>query len=285
MPIQVVSADFNKTATRPAEWPRGLIPELAFVGRSNVGQVVDAERAGAPEGAGAGLGHARPHARAPVLRRLYRPTPAARPRSLRFCDLPGYGYAKVSKDERDRWAAMIEDYLRERDVLRAVVLIVDARHPPTESDEDAATFLRAAGRRVVVAATKMDKLPKSRGGGGAPGGGAGARRRARRRGAVLGGRGDRAPTNCGAGWPPWRRRSRHFPAEAGPGAADRRRTVGPRRRGPPSSVAERLRPRGKSRRRGVASHSRRRAWDPASRWGPDRPCRAGRGRRAPLPKR
>src|SRR5512143_117601 len=92
----------------------------------------------------------------------YRPTPAARPRALRFCDLPGYGYAKVSKAERDVWASMIEDYLRDRDVLRAVVLIVDARHPPSESDLDAAEFLVGAGRTVVVAATKMDKLPRTR---------------------------------------------------------------------------------------------------------------------------
>jgi GTP-binding protein len=92
----------------------------------------------------------------------YRLTPAARPRALRLCDLPGYGYAKVSKAERDRWAEMIEEYLRTRDVLRAVVLIVDARHPPSESDGDAAVFLRAAGRRVVIAATKIDKLPKTR---------------------------------------------------------------------------------------------------------------------------
>src|SRR5512143_4093145 len=92
----------------------------------------------------------------------YRLTPAARPRAVRFCGRPGYGDAKGSRAERDRWAAMIEDYLRERDVLRAVVLIVDARHPPAESDEDAAAFLRGAGRRVVIAATKMDKLPRTR---------------------------------------------------------------------------------------------------------------------------
>ncbi|HVO18803.1 MAG TPA: GTP-binding protein, partial [Anaeromyxobacter sp.] len=79
----------------------------------------------------------------------------------RLCDLPGYGYAKVSKAERDRWAAMIEDYLRSREALRAVVLIVDARHPPAESDLDAAGFLREAGRPVVVAVTKMDKLGKA----------------------------------------------------------------------------------------------------------------------------
>jgi GTP-binding protein len=57
---------------------------------------------------------------------------------------------------------MIEDYLRERKDLRAVVLIVDARHAPSESDGDALEFLRATGRRVIVAATKVDKLAKTR---------------------------------------------------------------------------------------------------------------------------
>jgi GTP-binding protein len=162
VPIQVVSADFNKTATKPAEWPRGPVPELAFVGRSNVGKSSMLNALARRKGL------ARVSATPGRTRALqffdvsYRPSPAARPRAVRFCDLPGYGYAKVSRAERDSWAAMIEDYLRERDVLRAVVLIVDARHPPSESDEDAAAFLRAAGRRVVVAATKMDKLPKTR---------------------------------------------------------------------------------------------------------------------------
>jgi GTP-binding protein len=57
---------------------------------------------------------------------------------------------------------MIEDYLRERHTLRAVVLIVDARHEPMESDQDALRFLSGAGRQVVVAATKMDKLARTR---------------------------------------------------------------------------------------------------------------------------
>jgi GTP-binding protein len=162
VPIHVVSAEFNKTATRPDEWPRGFIPEFAFVGRSNVGKSSMLNALTRKKGL------ARVSATPGRTRALqffdisYRPTPAARPKGLRFCDLPGYGYAKVAKDERDRWAAMIEDYLRERDVLRAVILIVDARHPPSESDEDAAAFLRGANRRVVVAATKMDKLPKTR---------------------------------------------------------------------------------------------------------------------------
>ncbi len=162
MPVQVVSAEFARTATRPEEWPRGPAPEFAFVGRSNVGKSSMLNALTRKKGL-ARVSNTPGRTRALQFFDVsYRPTPAARPRALRFCDLPGYGYAKVSKAERDAWAAMIEDYLRDRDVLRAVVLIVDARHPPAESDRDAAGFLAGAGRRVIVAATKMDKLPRTR---------------------------------------------------------------------------------------------------------------------------
>lgn len=162
MPVQVVSAEFATTATRPQEWPRGAIPEIAFVGRSNVGKSSMLNALARRKGL-ARVSNTPGRTRALQFFDVsYRPAPAARPRPLRLCDLPGYGYARVSRAERDRWAAMIEDYLRGRDVLRAVVLIVDARHPPAESDLDAAAFLRAAGRRVLVAATKMDKLPRTR---------------------------------------------------------------------------------------------------------------------------
>ncbi len=162
MALQVVSAEFARTATRPEEWPRGPVPELAFVGRSNVGKSSMLNALTRRKGL-ARVSNTPGRTRAlQFFDVAYRPTPAARPRTVRFCDLPGYGYAKVSKAERDRWAAMIEDYLRGRDVLRAVVLIVDARHAPAESDHDALAFLRATGRRVLVAATKMDKLAKTR---------------------------------------------------------------------------------------------------------------------------
>src|SRR6266542_6275261 len=153
MAPKVLSAEFVKTGTKRDEWPADRLPEIAFVGRSNVGKssMLNAlarkkklARVSATPGRTRAL---------QFFDIAVRPTPAARPRQLRFCDLPGYGYAKVSKDERDRWAAMIEDYLRGRDVLRAVVLIVDARHPPSESDQDALAFLREGGRRVIVAAT------------------------------------------------------------------------------------------------------------------------------------
>ena len=161
MPVQVVSAEFLRTATRGTEWPRGPAPELAFVGRSNVGKSSMLNALARRKGL-ARVSNTPGRTRALQFFEVrYRPTPAARPRAVRFCDLPGYGFARVSKAERDRWAGMIEGYLRDRDGLRAVVLIVDARHPPAESDGEALAFLRDTGRRVVVAATKVDKLART----------------------------------------------------------------------------------------------------------------------------
>jgi GTP-binding protein len=162
VPIQVVSAEFLQTSTKPSEWPRGDFPEFAFVGRSNVGKSSMLNALTRKKGL-ARVSNTPGRTRALQFFEVrYRPNPAARPRVVRFCDLPGYGYAKVSKDERAKWTAMIEDYLKERHTLRAVVLIVDARHEPMESDHDALQFLSGAGRTVVVAATKMDKLARTK---------------------------------------------------------------------------------------------------------------------------
>ncbi len=161
MAVKVLSAAFLKTATRRSEWPAGAAPEFAFVGRSNVGKSsmlnALARRTGLARVSGT-PGRTRDLQFFEVVEQ---PSPAARPQTLRFCDLPGYGYARVPRGERERWAGMIEEYLRGRDALRAVVLIVDARHPPAQPDRDALAFLAAAGRPVLVAATKTDKLAKS----------------------------------------------------------------------------------------------------------------------------
>jgi GTP-binding protein len=163
MAIQIVDAAFLKTAVKPEDWPRGFMPELAFVGRSNVG------KSSMLNALTRRTGLARVSVTPGRTRALqffevtYRPTQAARPRKVRFCDLPGYGYAKVSKSERDQWASMIEDYVKERKDLQAVVLIVDARHEPQPSDHDALAFLReTCGRKVIVAVTKIDKMVKSK---------------------------------------------------------------------------------------------------------------------------
>ena len=76
-------------------------------------------------------------------------------------DLPGYGYAKVSKGERDRWGKLMEDYFARPELITLGVLIVDARHRPTADDCTMADWFRQAGRPFVVAANKLDKLKKS----------------------------------------------------------------------------------------------------------------------------
>ncbi len=162
MAPRVIAAEFLRTATRRADWPGGPAAEFAFVGRSNVGKSSMLNALARRTGL-ARVSNTPGRTRAlQFFAVTVQPSPAARPLTLRFCDLPGYGWAQVSKAERDRWAAMIEEYLRQRQDLRAVILIVDARHPPQPADHEAMAFLLAAGRPVVVAATKVDKLPRAR---------------------------------------------------------------------------------------------------------------------------
>jgi GTP-binding protein len=81
-------------------------------------------------------------------------------RDVRLCDLPGYGFAKASKAERADWAKMIEGYVKGREGLRAVVCIVDAEVGPTADDVEIIPWVLGAGRPIIVAATKVDRLPK-----------------------------------------------------------------------------------------------------------------------------
>jgi GTP-binding protein len=74
--------------------------------------------------------------------------------------VPGYGYARVSKTERAAWGKMIETYLTNREQLKAVVLIVDVRHKPTQDDIMMYDFLKHFGLSVIIIATKADKIPK-----------------------------------------------------------------------------------------------------------------------------
>jgi GTP-binding protein len=83
-------------------------------------------------------------------------------RRLRMVDLPGYGYAKVSKAEKRRWGPMVESYVTERDGLALVILVVDARRPPTDLDVAMAGWLTETGRPWACVVTKLDKLAKTR---------------------------------------------------------------------------------------------------------------------------
>ena len=79
-----------------------------------------------------------------------------------FVDVPGYGYAKQSKTEREKWGAMIEGYLTKRESLSCVVQLVDLRHPPTQDDIMMYDFMKYYELPVIVVATKSDKVPRTK---------------------------------------------------------------------------------------------------------------------------
>jgi GTP-binding protein len=81
---------------------------------------------------------------------------------VNFVDLPGYGYAKVAKTEKDRWAEMMEGYFNSDRNIKLVVQLVDMRHPPTKDDIMMMEFLQASGYEFIVVMTKSDKLKKKK---------------------------------------------------------------------------------------------------------------------------
>ena len=143
------SAEFVKGCVDWDGLPTDGKPEVAFMGRSNVGKssLLNA-LLGRKNLAYTSKkpGKTREFNYYVVDRRFY------------VVDLPGFGYAKVSKQERERWAALIERYLSERVPLRAVVHLIDSRHPPMETDEDVIDFMREGDVPHLIALTKADKL-------------------------------------------------------------------------------------------------------------------------------
>jgi GTP-binding protein len=158
--IRVLDARFLTTATNASQYPKPTLPEVAFAGRSNVGKSSMINTL---------------CARKKLVRVSNTPGRTRtlnffdvdlevdkRKRTLRLCDLPGYGYAKASKADREGWRNMINEYLTQRPALVAVVAIVDGEIGPMESDRQLLGFLSEASPRILVAATKLDRVPKSK---------------------------------------------------------------------------------------------------------------------------
>jgi GTP-binding protein len=151
--MKITSAEFIKSATQPAHYPEDPYPEVAFAGKSNVGK--------------SSLINVLVHRKKLALTSS---TPG-RTRLLNFflinnrfsfVDLPGYGFARVPLEEKKSWGLMVERYLKEREALGLVVLILDIRRDPSEDDLSLMKWLRIYNINFIVVLTKADKVSKSR---------------------------------------------------------------------------------------------------------------------------
>ncbi len=140
------------TAVKPEQYPDESLPEIALVGRSNVGKSSlinclanrkNMARTSSTPGKTATINFYEIAGR------------------YRLVDLPGYGYAKVSKQEKEKWGDMIEGYLSSRGNLVQVIQLVDARHKPTADDKMMFDWIKSYNYEPLVVATKTDKLKKS----------------------------------------------------------------------------------------------------------------------------
>ena len=149
-------ATFRLSAVSPEGFPPPGPPEIAFAGRSNVG------KSSLMNTLTGFKGLARTSStpgRTRMLNWFDVVAPTGRP--LAFVDLPGYGYAKVSKEMRKGFGTLIDAYITTRDVLKSVVVIIDARRGPEDEELDFVPWLEENGRVPLVVLTKIDKLSKA----------------------------------------------------------------------------------------------------------------------------
>jgi GTP-binding protein len=149
-----VLARFMMAVTDAAHFPAPSFPEIAFLGRSNVGK---SSVINSLVGAKLAKTSSTPGRTRSInfyeLRWPGKPQP-----EMIFTDLPGYGYAKISREISSQWPSFIEPYLRERPCLALCLVLIDVNVPPQESDGQLLEFLAASGRPFAVVATKSDKL-------------------------------------------------------------------------------------------------------------------------------
>ncbi len=152
MAVNLQKTEFILSAASPKDFLRDGLPQIAFAGRSNVGKSSVINRL--------------------LNRKNFARVGAAPGKTIHInyfkidgafylVDLPGYGYAKVSKSERDQWGKLMETYFAHPELMTMGVMIVDSRHKPTADDCTMAQWFKDTGRPMVVVANKLDKLKKS----------------------------------------------------------------------------------------------------------------------------
>lgn len=151
--MDVHNVELMISAVRPEQYPAEGYPEIALSGRSNVGKSSLINTL--------------------INRKNYARTSSQPGKTqtlnfykiedeLYFVDVPGYGYAKVSKKDREKWGKMIETYFETRQELRGVISLVDARHEPTELDCQMIEFLHYYNLPILVVGTKIDKIARGK---------------------------------------------------------------------------------------------------------------------------
>lgn len=148
-------AKFITAASAPAGFPAEGPPEFAFLGRSNVGKssLINSLLGQKLAHVSSTPGRTRTINFIGIYAKPGQPNP-----DLMLVDLPGYGYAKISREISAEWPKFIEPYLKDRKVLQLCVALIDANVPAQPSDRQLIDFLRHAGRNLLVVATKADKL-------------------------------------------------------------------------------------------------------------------------------
>lgn len=151
--MKIINPEFVKSAHTIDGYPYNTLPEIAFAGRSNVGKSSMINK---------------------ILNRKGLAKTSSKPghtRSINFynidnnfflVDLPGYGFAKVSKEEKEKWSMLIDEYLHYRENLAGLVMIVDSRHKPTGQDKVMLNWIREVNIPKIIAATKADKISNNK---------------------------------------------------------------------------------------------------------------------------
>lgn len=150
--MKIRSLELETVCGITSRLPDNILPEIAFVGKSNVGKSSLIN----------GLLNRKSFARTSSQPGKTQTINFYNINNFMYCvDLPGYGFAKVSKEIQEKWGRMIENYLHKSKVLKAVFLLIDIRHEPSENDVNMYRWILSNGYKPIIIATKLDKINRS----------------------------------------------------------------------------------------------------------------------------